>query len=105
MPLSVAELQPVLHDLFTTTASDLAKDTGFQRRARRLTGPVFAQAVVFSLLQTPHAALDDFADTAADLGAPVSPQAFDQRFTPEAAAFLHDLFLEALNRSFASLRP
>src|SRR5438105_12810422 len=96
MPLSVAELQPVLHDLFLDTADELARASGFCRRARQLTGPVFAQALVFSLLGNPDATLDDFADTAADgLDTPVTPQAFDQRFTRAAADFLHHLFLEA----------
>ncbi len=106
MPLSLAELYPVLHDLFHDTADALARDTGFCRRARKLTGPVFAQALVFALLEDPAATLDDFADLADDLlDTPVTPQAFDKRFTPEAAAFLRDLFLEAFNRSFSSLRP
>jgi hypothetical protein len=104
--LSVAELQPVLHDLFTRAAESLALDTGFQRRARRLTGATFAQSVVFSLLEGPAATLDDYADAAADLGADVSPQAFDRRLNhPAAADFLQGLFLEAFNRSFGSARP
>jgi hypothetical protein len=106
MPLSVAELQPVLYDLFYDTADHLARQAGFCHRARKLTGPVFSQSLVFSLLENPAATLDDFADTATDeLDTPVSPQAFDKRFTPPAADFLRDLFLEAFNRSFASLRP
>jgi hypothetical protein len=105
MPLSLAELQPALHELFHATADRLARAAGFCRRARQLTGPVFAQALVFTLLEGPAATLDDFADTADELGAPVSPQAFDKRFTPAAADFLRDLFLDALDRSFASLRP
>jgi hypothetical protein len=106
MPLSVAELQPVLHDLFHDGADALARDAGFCRRARKLTGPAFAQALVFCLLENPDATLEDFADFAAEaLGLPVSPQAFDQRFGPAAAAFLGALFLEAFNRSFNSLRP
>src|SRR4051795_8175539 len=64
--LSIAELHPVLHDLFTDTADQLARATGFCRRARKLTGPVFAQALVFTLLENPAATLDDFADTAAE---------------------------------------
>jgi Transposase DDE domain len=104
--LSIAELHPVLHDLFLDTADNLARQTGFCRRARKLTGPVFAQALTFSLLHNPVAALDDFADTAADvLDTTVTPQAFDKRFTHTAATFLRDLFLEAFNRSFNSLRP
>jgi hypothetical protein len=104
--LSIAELHPVLHDLFHDDADHLARLTGFCRRARKLTGPVFAQALVFSLLEDPAATLDDFADTAADaLDTPVTPQAFDKRFTADAADFLHALLREAFNRSFASLRP
>src|SRR5947209_3208785 len=99
--LSVTELHPVLHDLFQDTADELARATGFCRRARKLTGPVFAQALVFSLLENPQATLDDFAEAAEDhLDTPVTGQAFDKRFTPEAAAFLHDLLLETFNRSF-----
>lgn len=106
MALSVAELQPVLHDLFQDTADTLARESGFCKRARKLTGPVFAQSLVFSLLENPNATLDDFADTADDLlDTPVTSQAFDKRFTALAADFLRDLFLEAFNRSFDSLRP
>jgi hypothetical protein len=106
MPLSVAELQPVLHDLFFDTAEMLARQAGFCQRARKLTGPVFAQTLVFSLLHNPHATLEDLADTAEQiLDEAVSSQAFDHRFTPAAASFLHDLLLEAFNRSFNSLRP
>jgi hypothetical protein len=105
MTLSVAELQPVLHDLFNDTADHLARDTGFCRRARKLTGPAFAKSLVFALLKRPDATLDDFAEMAEALGVAVTPQAFDQRFGPAAAAFLHELFVAAFNRCFASLRP
>lgn len=106
MSLSVAELQPVLYDLFFDTADHLARAAGFCRRARQLTGPAFAQTLVFAFWENPAATLDDFAETAADaLDLWVSPQAFDKRFTPAAADFLRDLFLETFHRSFASLRP
>jgi hypothetical protein len=96
----------VLHDLFHDTADQLAREAGFCRRARKLTGPAFAQTLVFSLLENPDSTLEDFADFAEEgLDLPVSPQAIDQRFSPEAAAFLRDLFLEGFNRSFNSLRP
>jgi hypothetical protein len=104
--LSIAELHPVLHDLFHDSADTLARLSGFCQRSRKLTGSVFAQTLVFTLLQEPHATLDDFADAADELlGVSVSPQAFDQRFTLPAATFLHELFLDAFNRSFNSLTP
>jgi Transposase DDE domain len=106
MTLSIAELQPVLHELFNDTADEMARESGFCRRARKLTGPVFAQSLVGALLEDPDATLDDFADAAFELfGLDVTAQAFDKRFTPQAVAFLHPLFLEAFNRSFESLRP
>lgn len=106
MTISVAELQPVLYDLFHDTADQLARDTGLCRRARKLTGSAFARALVFPLLYNPDATLEDFADAAADyLDTPVTPQAFDRRFTPPATEFFRDLFLEAFNRSLESVRP
>jgi hypothetical protein len=104
--LSIAELHPVLHDLFNDTAEHLAYQTGFSQRQRKLTGPVFAQALVFALLEKPDATLEDFADIVEDCFAiSITPQAFDKRFTPQAADFLRELFLDCFNRSFNSLRP
>lgn len=106
MTLSVAELRPALQHLFEDKAESIARECGFCRRARKLTGPVFAQSLVFTLLRKPDATLDDYADTAEEhLDALASPQAFDQRFTPAACEFLQSLFLDAFNLSFSSLRP
>src|SRR5262249_51167420 len=103
MPLSLAELQPALHDLFHAAARRLAADTAFCRRQRLLTGPAFAQAVVFSLLDKPASSLEDFADFAAqNLGVSVTPKAFDERFTRRAADFLRALLADALGRCFAA---
>src|SRR5437879_4542512 len=104
--LSIAELHPALQDLFHNTADEVARDTSFCCRKRKITGPVFAQTLVFSLLNNPAATLEDFAEVAADLlDTDVTSQAFDKRFTPAAADFFHNLLLEAFNRSFNSLRP
>lgn len=104
--LSIAELHPVLHDLFHDAADDCARQTGFCRRARKLTGAAFAQALTVAFLANPDATLEDFADVAAELlGLEVTAQAFDRRFTPAAAAFLHELLRQALDRSFNTVRP
>src|SRR4051794_32137741 len=106
MTLSVAELQPVLHDLFTDTADAMAHELDFCRRRRKITGSVFAQTLVFTLLDNPGATLDDYAEAAGDvLEIDVSPQAIDKRFNAPAAALMRDLFVEAFNRSFDSARP
>lgn len=101
MSLNVAELHTVLHDLFHDTADELAQQTGFCRRRRLLTGPVFAQALVFALLDNPDATLEDFADFADEqLEVAVTPSAFEQRFTQTAADFLGELLGAALQRCF-----
>jgi len=105
MPLSVAELHGALHELFSGTARDLARLTGFCQRERDLTGPAFARALVFCLLQNPASSLDDFAQFASDhLDLDVTPNAFDERFGRGSARFLMALFLEAFDFSFASAR-
>jgi hypothetical protein len=105
MLISVAELQPALHELFSGSARDLARLTGFCQRERSLTGPAFAKALVFCLLEDPRSTLDDFAGFASDhLDLDVTPNAFDERFGRASARFLMALFLEAFDFSFASAR-
>jgi hypothetical protein len=41
--LSIAELQPALHDLSHDTADRLAQQAGLCRRRRKLTGPALAR--------------------------------------------------------------
>ena len=96
MTLKVTDLATTLQTLFTTDAHELAALTGFVRRARKLTGPTFAQVTVFGWLHNPKASLADLAELADHLGTPVCPSALDQRFTPAAALFLQALLAQAL---------
>ena len=106
MVLNVRELHAALHDLFNDTARRHARETGFCLRERELTGPVFAQSLVFCLLENPDSSLDDFADFALrELGVDVTHQAFEERFTSSASLFFLSLFQEAFDRSFSSARP
>jgi Transposase DDE domain len=97
MATTLADLAASLQTLFTTDAQDAARHTHFVRRARKLTGPLFAQTLVFGWLHDPHASLADLASLAADLGTPVTASALDQRFTPQAVAFLQSLLAHAMN--------
>src|SRR4029450_12778030 len=82
---TVPQLARTLQTLFTTTAEQLARQTGFVRRASKLTGPVSPQTVVSPWLADPNATLETMAQTAAGLGAPITPQGLDERFHPAAA--------------------
>ncbi|MFO0846086.1 MAG: hypothetical protein U0797_27515 [Gemmataceae bacterium] len=81
--LSVATLTAALQALFTSTADELAAETGFARRKRLWTGPAFAQALTFGWLDRPDASLERLACHAGS-----SRQALGQRMTPEGVAFL-----------------
>lgn len=105
MILNVSELHAVLTDLFNDTARRLAQDTAFCLRERCLSGPVFAQALVFALLQQHAPSLEDFADFASQhLHTHVTYKAFDERFSERSLHFLSALLGEALARCF-SARP
>src|SRR5262249_52528130 len=80
------------------TAEQLARQTGFVRRTSKLTGAVFAQTVVFTWLADPQATLESMAQTAAGLGAPITPQGLDERFHPAAARFLERLLAGAMTQ-------
>jgi hypothetical protein len=95
---TVPQLARILQTLFTTTADQLARQTGFVRRTSKLTGAVFAQTVVFTWLADPHATLETMTQAAAGLGAPITPQALDERFHPAAACFLERLLASAMTQ-------
>ncbi len=100
MTTTVAQLADTLQTLFTTTAQQLARDTGLIRRQRQLSGPSFAQGLVFTWLDDPDATLEDLARAAAPAG--LAPQSLDERFTPAAAEFLRRLLLAAVGHVVAA---
>lgn len=87
----VMALATSLQVLFTTTAEELGRLTGFIRRQRRLSAAAFAQTLVFRWIADPHATLESMAPRL-DL----SPQALHQRLSPKACDFLKALLAEAL---------
>jgi hypothetical protein len=105
MLINVSELHAVLNDTFNDAARRIARETGFCLRERSLTGPVFAKALVFCLLEKHAPSLDDFADFASQhLGVHVTYKAFDERFNQPAADFLAALLGQALAHCF-TCRP
>jgi hypothetical protein len=88
----VAKLAANVQTVLIDVAAQAVQGTGFcQRAGGKLGGPVFVQAVVLACLSQPEPTLEDFAQVAADAGASVTPQAFDQRFTKAAAACLRQV--------------
>jgi hypothetical protein len=99
---TVAQLGTELQTLFTTTATTLARETGFVQRASKLTGAAFVQTLLFGWLNNPQATLQQLAQMAGTVGVPISPQGVEQRFTPTAAQFLQRMVEVALGSVVAS---
>ena len=102
MTTTVAQLADTLQTLFTTTAQQLALDTRLIGRRRKLSGPSFAQGLVFTWLDNPHATLEDLATAVAQDGCGIAPQSLDERFTATAAEFLRRLLLAAVGQVVAA---
>lgn len=87
-----------LESIFSSTADEAARQTGFVQRQSKLGGSEFARTLVFGWLQNPQATLEELAQCSTALGVPISPQGLDQRFGPRAAAFFERLLREAVLR-------
>ncbi len=68
-----------------------ARKSGFIRRQRILDAESFVMTLVTACMAQPEVTYTSLAQTGALLGAPLSPQAWAQRFTREAAAFLYEV--------------
>lgn len=88
---TVAEVSACLQRVFSTVADQLARRSGWVQRESKLTGAVFAQALVFGWLANPQAALPELTQAAAEAGVSISPQGLDQRCTEAGAIFLEQL--------------
>jgi hypothetical protein len=88
---TVPQLARTLQNLFTTTADQLARQTGFIKRKREWTGATFAQTLVFGWLSDPDASLGELTQAAAGLGVTITNQGLDGRFTDEAVVFFERL--------------
>src|SRR5436853_5118090 len=97
---AAAQLQAFLND----HAERAAWESGACRRTSPLAGAALIQTLVLGWLDNPDAALEDLAQTGALLGHPVTPQALDQRFTPELARCLESLLGQA-TRHLAAAGP
>jgi DDE family transposase len=99
MTISVQSLAAALQTLLTTIADKAAKDSGFVRRARKITGAGFVQSLVLGWMADPRAKLEDLA---APLG--VADQSLQERFNARAADCLLRVLAAAMGYLFEA-RP
>ena len=101
---TLSQVPEKMQHILTTVANAAALETGFVSRDRKLTGDRFVQTLVFSWLDDPDATYTALAQTAGALGTPITRQAIEQRFTPEAAETLKQT-LEAAAAAVVSADP
>jgi hypothetical protein len=92
----------IMQELMTVRAECIARETKCSRRTSILGGAGLVQALVFGYLRNRLATCEELAQTAAILGYPVSPQAVDERCTPETAECLRQLLEEAVQAAITA---
>ena len=99
---SVPQVPIVLQQMLTTVADQAATESRCVQRTRCFTGSLWVQTVVLGCLQHPATTLTQLAQMAALLGAPVSPQAIAQRFTPATVDCLRRVLAQVVQQRIGS---
>jgi hypothetical protein len=91
-----------IHRHFSEVAPSLVTADKVIQRRRIFTASSLLQTFVMGFLKKPDASDEDLAQVAALVGAPVTPQAIEQRFTPQLADFLQEVFQKIARTSIES---
>jgi hypothetical protein len=91
----LTKLARAMQEVLTETADSIARETGFIKRQRKVTGSNFAQSLVFSFLSNSDATSSRIQTTAAAVGLNVARQSLEERYTPECAEFLRGVLVAA----------
>jgi hypothetical protein len=98
----LSHLPTAIQNLLKDSARQAGFDSGFVQRRSKLSAEVFVQTLTFGWLANPSASLQQLAQTAAIFGSDISAQAFDQRFTQQAASCLRQVLQAAVEQAIAS---
>jgi hypothetical protein len=85
-----------LGHVFGPATEAFVRSSGFCQRRSALSGLAFVQGLVFGWLHDPQARVADLAHAIGCAGCAISPQALQQRFSPQGAALLYDVLTKAL---------
>jgi hypothetical protein len=101
---TIARVAERMQVLLFGVADRLAIELGFVQRIRKITGSLFAQALVCAVLGNPKTTYTDLVQYAETVGLTISAQGIEQRFTEKAACFLLHVLVEAVKQVMAT-RP
>jgi hypothetical protein len=91
----LAKVGAALLRVFGVSADEAAQASDVIQRQRKFTPRSLARTFILGFLQKPDASDEDLAQMAASCGAAVTPQAIEQRHTPQMVKFLEQLFRQA----------
>ncbi|MBO0783103.1 MAG: hypothetical protein J2P37_30170 [Ktedonobacteraceae bacterium] len=98
MTTSVTQLETMLNHVLNERANALARETGFVKRERKLTGATFVQVMALGHLHQPEATLDQLTQDAQVCGVQISASGLHQRCTEQAATFLQAVLAELVEQ-------
>lgn len=95
---NVAQIAQALEEILNERATELAKETKFIQRIREITGPDFAQALIFGWLQDPEVTVDGLTQILQRRAVTISGPGISERFTAQSARFMERLLHEITQR-------
>ncbi|MBM7845515.1 IS4 family transposase [Herpetosiphon giganteus] len=100
----IPHVSRAMQTLLTTTTETVAATLGYVKRADRatFTPSTLVQTLVYGWLANPTASLGQLAQMAARVGATVSPQAIDRRFTLATVDLLHHVLLASMEYAISA---
>lgn len=97
---TIPQVAEAMQMVLTNVAKQAAHESGFVQRTSKMDGAVFAQTLVFGLLDNPQASLESLCQKAEMLGVSISPQGLDQRFSKSAAECMQKVLESAVDKVF-----
>jgi hypothetical protein len=94
-----------MRHVLTTVAEEAARQSGFVRRRRKLSGATFVQALVFGWLANPDATAEERAQAAAVRGVEISAHGLDKRCDQRAAECLRRVLAAAVHELLIASDP
>ncbi len=87
----ISTLAPKIQTFFNQTANQVARATGFVKRASKLNGAMFLQTLTFGFINDPEASLSGLVETSQDLDVVITKQGLQTRII-DAVPFLKEMF-------------
>lgn len=100
---SVAQVAQVLTQILESEANQLAKQTGWQQRERKLSGADFVQTLIFGWWQEPQISLDGLTQVLGRREVVISSSGLNQRFTQEGSELLREILHQLVSQQHQML--